>query len=355
VGFWDWLFPPRRDRGLCTQGPGPTSSTEDSSSCTTATLEAEAPIVPVRPTNDPRWWQPRENALIELCPPPRPELTGEATALENLLVDHFDGHDMSLPPMPSVPERVLRRMRDRRCNAAGLAEEIGQDQVVASAVLRAVNSPAFRGIEQITSLPLAVARLGANALRAIMMSQSLHALTFNTKGGNRAFAQSLWRRSVAEAHIMSLLAHRLSLDEDTAFLIGLLHDIGNTVVLRIVSDHERISRWKVDPQVFEYLCYQCHQEFGELVAEAWNLPEQLKAIVSEHHIYPDPEAPDRTERLCLELTDMISALLGYASSANYDLIGSRAAGDLGLSQRNDFPQFLDTLPRHLDEAIDSLE
>ncbi len=246
-------------------------------------------------------------------------------------------------------------MRDRRCNAAGLAEEIGQDQVVASAVLRAVNSPAFRGIEQITSLPLAVARLGANALRAIMMSQSLHALTFNTKGGNRAFAQSLWRRSVAEAHIMSLLAHRLSLDEDTAFLIGLLHDIGNTVVLRIVSDHERISRWKVDPQVFEYLCYQCHQEFGELVAEAWNLPEQLKAIVSEHHIYPDPEAPDRTERLCLELTDMISALLGYASSANYDLIGSRAAGDLGLSQRNDFPQFLDTLPRHLDEAIDSLE
>lgn len=187
-----------------------------------------------------------------------------------------------------------------------------------------------------------------------MMSESLRAATFIVKNGNREFARAIWLQSLASACVMRSLSAYTDLDPDAAFVSGLLHDVGNVIVLRIVSQHENLMGAKVDSETFEYLCQECHQEFGELVADAWDLPPQLKELIQNHHVYPAEDDALRTERLALLLTDMINQMLGYGPSAAYDLLESRPVRDLGLADDADFIKFLDHLPNEIQHVMSFL-
>ena len=168
-------------------------------------------------------------------------------------------------------------------------------------------------------------------------------------------AQIVWYRALASACTLHGLAELLHRDPEEAFLQGLLHDIGNVVVLRTVAEHESIAHASISLEVFEYLCHECHQEFGELVAEAWKLPEPITAIIADHHRYPAPDDPLRTPRLMILLADMINQMLGYAPPAQYDLLRARPAVDLGLDRHDCYVAFLRGLPAQIEETIHDLQ
>jgi HD-like signal output (HDOD) protein len=296
------------------------------------------------------WWAPEGAAQTDLPAPQRPDLSPGARAVENQLVSHFDGHDLSMPPLPRSAETVLSLLGNRNCDFGRVADEIADDQVLAAVVLRAVNSPMYCAVDRITALKPAVARLGVKALRTLVMHQALRAATFMQSGGDQDLATYVWRRSVMSAHVMRGLAPFCRVEPEQAFLIGLLHDIGNVIVLRIVCGEETIAHERIDLPAFEYLCRITHQEFGELVAEAWKLPEELVSLIRDHHTPPTSDNPLRTERLMLQATEMIVSMIGPGSPAVYDLQNSRPFGQLGLFQQPDFRDFLDRLPADLEDA-----
>ncbi|GAF90107.1 unnamed protein product, partial [marine sediment metagenome] len=263
-------------------------------------------------------------------------------------------HNLTLPPLLHVAERVRPQLGDPKSNLGVVAKDLAEDQVIAAAVLRMANSPLYRGLNKITALQPAVSRLGVRALSTLLMHESLRAAMFFRKGRANELARIVWRGSLASACIMHGLCEFTRLDSEDAFLVGLLHDIGNVVVLRITYAEKGFPQYEIDLDTFEYLCLECHQEFGELLADAWSLPPDLKAIISNHHDSPDPEDPLRTLRLQVQLTDMINAMLGYATPAQYDLLGSRPVRDLGLADRNDFVTYLERLPDEVDETVASL-
>ncbi len=341
MGIWDWLCETFAGRDVYTERDEPA----------VATLE---PPGHKRAADESEWWERDGELLTELEVPPRPRLSDAARAFENSLISQLDGHNLELPQMPRVPEQVLRRLGNPNCNFDRLAECIAEDQVTATAVLRMANSPLYRGVDRIASLNVAIGRLGTKALRVLMMSQSMRAVSAGCKGDDRRRAEMIWLRSRAGAAIMRSLATFVGTDGDEAFLIGLLHDIGNVIVVRELREQKRYLKGVVDDEIFEYLCFECHQEFGELIAEAWSLPPKLQALLSDHHRYPEADDPLRTERLLLHLADMICALLGYAPDAPYDLLEARAAQDLGLAAQPNFETFLRELPTQVDEAIDCL-
>ena len=96
------------------------------------------------------------------------------------------------------------------------------------------------------------------------------------------------------------------------------------------------------------------QEFGELIAEAWDLPPRLKELIQNHHVYPAADDPYREERLVLMLSDMISQMLGYGPAASYDLLATRPVQDLGLAEDQDFIELLDRLPQEIDHLMSCL-
>jgi HD-like signal output (HDOD) protein len=331
---------------------GPAESPVDSvSTPKLVPFSTETNVALLDPAEVSYWFTPQDASALEPVPMVRPELSHEARTLENMLISQFDGYDMSLPSLPRVPDLVLKQLRDPKCSFPKIAQIISEDQVSAATVLRTVNSPIYCGLHKITSLPQAVARLGINAMKTLMMHQSLRAATFLCGKGNREMAQTFWRRSLAGAYIMRGLSDFARIDPEDALATGLLHDIGNVIVLRVVSEEKTFGLIMPDRDILEYLCYETHQEFGELVAKEWNMAPQLKELIQNHHTYPNPDDPLRTERLLLILSDMISQMLGYAPPALYNLLQSRPVNDLGLADREDFHNFLKDLPGQIDESI----
>lgn len=356
VGLWDWLF------GGFSEGSKSASGVRgvkpevacESADLAVAVAEREDGPADLTEQEEAPWWAPRGATLTDLPEPPRPEMTTEARALENLLVSHFDGHDLTLPPLLHVAETLMPKLADPNCDLAVVANGLSEDQVIAAAVLRMANSPLYRGLNKISALRAAVTRLGTRALRMLLMHESLRAATFFQKRGDNELARSVWRRALASAVVMRELAAMTKTDPDEAFLTGLLHNIGNVIVLRIALGSQPGSRYRIDADTFEYLCHESHQEFGELVAKTWRLPAGLTAIIADHHTYPRVDDALRITRLQVRITDMINALLGYAPYAPINLLESNAVRDLDLCARGNFRTFLERLPEDVAETVRAL-
>lgn len=350
VGLWDliwgWLTDPSPKAGH--GAPAPDGGH-------TATMTDDAPEENAdEAAGEPPWYRPNDAVYTTLYHYPRPTLSSEALALENALAHQLDGHDLTLPPLPRVAEKVLKDLRSRKSSFNQIARHVAEDQVIAGAVLRMANSPLYRGRDKIQSLQPAVVRLGTNSIKTLMMHQSLRAVSAGFKGRTAHYAAAVWLNSQASAFVMRQLAPLRGIDVDDAFMIGLLHDIGNVVVLRQAAQHTKIADLQISQEEFDYICHECHQEFGELIADAWALPEHLKTIISTHHTYPEPDNPLRTEILLIHACDMICALLGYGPPQPYDLLESRAVADLGLDDNRDFLDVLEVLPGEVDDLLDAL-
>ncbi len=301
-----------------------------------------------------RWWDPAEATLVEPPEVERPEMPTEARAVESLLVSQLDGHDLRIPPLAGSAERVLQRLRDRKASLTEVAEVIAEDQVVATAVMRMANSPLYRGSQKITALNPAVVRLGATAIKTLMLQESLRVATFSRRGAASELGDMLWQRSVASAWIAHGLSAFTDVDPDDMFLLGLVQDIGNVMVLQTVEQWEPTVGYQLALEEFEYLCSAYHERFGGLIAANWSLPGQLQEIIRDHHGTPDVDDPSRAHRLLLQLTDMINGMIGYAPPRAYKLLETRPVRDLGLRDRSDFLTFLEGLPDQVEQSICSV-
>lgn len=318
--------------------------------------DVRAPAFDASSTEQPRaWWTADEGAPTEYVAPARPGFCAEARAFEQRLISHFDGHDLNIPPLAQAAERVLRRLRDPKCGMDDVANDLADDQVSAAEVLRIANSALYRGVNKITSLQAAVTRLGVGALRTLMLHQSMKAAAFPKNADAHELARALWRRSLASACTMRELARLLALDVEDAFVTGLLHDIGGVLTLRIAFEPKSGKLDWLDDEAFEYLRHESHQEFGELIAQHWQLPPTLAALIANHHDAPDADDPLRVQRWMLIFAEMVNQTLGYAPGQRYDLKGSQAARALGLAQHPGFAHMLDALPRKIEENAASLE
>ena len=356
MGFFDWIFgTSTADMSPDAVAPGRVGPRNDGQTAT-AVAQADAAQT-VTDTEETRpWWDLEDATLTEQVEPLRPELSADARALENLLISHFDGHNLTLPPLLAAAERVLPLLTRRDYSVKQVAKALAEDQVIAAAVLRMANSPLYRGVNKITAMIPAIGRLGARALRMLLLHESMRAASFTSRSGMKELAQSIWRRSMASACTMRGLAELTGTDKENAFLAGLLHDIGYVVVLRVTHEYCQNARYDIDLNfpTFEYLGFECHQEFGELVAESWSLADEMKAILTSHHTYPEGDDPYRTVRLQLHLADMIVSLLGYADYRPYDLLHSRPVQDLNLTHNANFIVFLKHLPVQVEEMVSAL-
>lgn len=343
MGLWDWVM----DKLTSVGGGNAPASAE---LATTGVETAVAECAPEDTSTQPRWWEADHLVLTELQPIVRPNLSAEMLALENLIVSYFDGHDLNLPTMPRVPEQVLRELSSPNYSIRKVGAEISGDPVTSAAVLRLANSPLYRGMNKIAAVEPAIVRVGTGAIRALMLHQTLAVLTRAERKASQRLADILSLRAVASGATMRELAVLMRMDVDEAFMIGLLHDIGAVMVLRIIN-RQRPYVGRVDLDAFEYLAHMAHQEFGELLGSAWNLPDKFTHLLADHHRYPEPGDPLRHERLMLQLSDMIGGVLGFAPEAPYDVRNAQPALDLGLTDRGEYVDMLAALPDRVEDAL----
>ena len=187
---------------------------------------------------------------------------------------------LELPMLPQVAGEVMALCNSEAADAAGLSQLLHRDQALATSVLRVANSPAYMAAVPIASLQQAVSRLGMRQVSEIAVTVSVRANLFQV-GADRELIQALWRHSVAAGFYAREIARTRRRSVETAFLCGLLHDVGKPVLLANLQSLREEGPW--DRPTVDAVLDRFHTQAGKVLADGWKLPPQISEAILYHH------------------------------------------------------------------------
>jgi putative nucleotidyltransferase with HDIG domain len=229
-----------------------------------------------------------------------------------------EGH-IELPVLPRIADEV-KQLIDRDADASTLVRALEREPSVAAALLKYANAAIYAGLRDVRDLQQAVMRLGLSSVRETVVSLSAGAVFKNPLPGHEALYETIWLHSLTTAIAARRLAGYVSVPKETAFLAGLLHDIGRVVVLRgIVTLRER------DPQGFHVPDHTVaeftdalHCSIGEALCEAWNIPADLREAIARHHDVALSEPKDALAAV-VQVADLMAAKVGASLHPDPDI------------------------------------
>jgi putative nucleotidyltransferase with HDIG domain len=226
---------------------------------------------------------------------------------------------IELPVLPEVAQRVFLERPDADMRV--VAETVRRDPTFAAHLLRIANSPAYAARSPITSLQQAVSRLGTRALREIAILVACKARAFQVKG-HEPLVRAIFEHSLATALYAREVARLRRLDVESAFLGGLLHDVGRPLVIQCVADFATQHREPLLSETeVDSVATVLHEEVGSAIIAAWNLPESVGRAVRFHH--------EGTDEAGVELVSLVRVAdhLAHTSSDAEDAGGDAGIGD----------------------------
>ena len=223
---------------------------------------------------------------------------------------------VDLPVMPRIAATVMREVASQLSNADRLARLISSDEALAGRIMRVSNSTFYRRKLPTTTLQRAVVQLGRNMVRDLVVSLSSQSMYRNSD----PLSERLWQHSIATGLACGLVAEQSRrVEKDEAFIVGLLHDVGKTVLMandeaayrEVVA---RMAKEGVDSWVAEEEAFGCHHAaVGGVMLMQWELPmQQVNAILWHHHLDDLNLVPDTGRDLAcvVHIADMLTNHLG---------------------------------------------
>lgn len=149
----------------------------------------------------------------------------------------------SLPSVPAVAARIHDAMSSPNWSMRTIATIIKSDLGTTTYLLQVANSSLYVGAAPARQVEQAIARLGINTTRHLVMAHAVRS-TFVTRSTLlTALMQRTWRSSTRLAALCGVLAkHCSNLRPESATLAGLLQDIGVLPILNVLNRyHEQLS------------------------------------------------------------------------------------------------------------------
>ena len=186
--------------------------------------------------------------------------------------------------------------------------------------MRVSNSTFYRRKLPTTTIQRAVVQLGRTMVRDLVVSLSSQSMYRKAD----ALSERLWEHAVATGLACGLIAEQCrKAEKDEAFIVGLLHDVGKTVLM--VNDEAkfrevvaRMAKEGIDSWVAEEEAFGCHHAaVGGVMLMQWELPmHQVNAILWHHHLDDLDAVPESGRELScvVHLADMITNHLGVNST-----------------------------------------
>lgn len=221
--------------------------------------------------------------------------------LERELVKRLKTGRAALPVLPAVAQSAIRLANDPDARITDLAGLVDTDPPIAARFMSVANSVIyFRGWVT-SSTQSAIVRLGLASTRDLLF-QVVYA---STSGGLKKYhthVQASFRRSVTAAHAARVISRELSIGSEYDYMSGLLHDIGESRIYRILDGLKAPST----PALVAALVRKYHESAGAEVAMAWKLPTEIVDACAAHH---DPAAAASPHVRLVMIADCVVAAL----------------------------------------------
>jgi HD-like signal output (HDOD) protein len=196
-----------------------------------------------------------------------------------------------VPVFPQTALRTLSLMRDPRASLADVVRAASLDPAIAGLVMRLGNSALFGSRPRVSTLSLAIGRLGFATSQKAITAAALHPVFDSPK------LQEAWQHSLQVADLSEQLAcHGRAIDPAEAYLAGLVHDVGRIALLSMpLYDSARLQglmHGGCPPVYAENLLLRTdHAALGARIASLWRLPEPMVSAIRQHHRPEKAESP----------------------------------------------------------------
>ena len=202
----------------------------------------------------------------------------------------------ALPSLPSLYTELVQTLESEESSLQTVGEIIAKDIGLTAKVLKLVNSSFFSLQQRVASPAKAVSLLGLDLVKTIVLTSG----TFDRFSQLRFPGFSidrLWDHAAGVAGYAKCIAQQINLDRnavETAFMAGLLHDIGKLLVAAHLPDQfrrvlEKMRKEKTSMiQAEGEILGTSHAAIGAYLLGLWGLPESIITAAAYHHAPGNP-------------------------------------------------------------------
>ena len=250
----------------------------------------------------------------------------------------------NLPTLPGIVIKLSKMAEDPDTTTDQMGKVISKDHILASKLLKLVNSAFYGFPQRISSISSAIILLGFNVIKSLIISASIFEFMEDQD-------LELWEHSLGCAVVSSVLAKRLGVSEpEEISTAGLIHDIGKVAIkMELPGEFEKIhglvrKRGISTLEAEREILGLDHAEVGGWLTKSWNLPTKLIEPIVCHH---DPRT-SKNEQIASSIVHFSDIVIrgwgyGHADDIWVPPLNKRAWTILGL------------VPEDLDQIIEEVE
>lgn len=204
------------------------------------------------------------------------------------LKDQIVGGQLQLPGMPDIVQRIQRAINNPDLNTADVAKIIQTDIPLSGRIIQVANSPLYQGVSPVEHCQGAVTRLGMKAVRNLVTSFAVRGLYLNKNNATRKYFEALWKHAVKISAISFTLARITpGFDPERAMLAGLVHDIGELLILQYAESNKALLENKA---LLNKFIQRFKHKLGAIILKQWRFENDLILVALEsENWYRDSE------------------------------------------------------------------
>ncbi len=139
----------------------------------------------------------------------------------------FVSGQFNIPALPTIALKVKQAVQDPNMDMAKLGAVVSLDPPFTAFLINIANSPLFRGVATIDSLPNAIGRIGLESTRNSAMIFAVRSLLRTRDPLCKKLLTLAWTQSRQVAALSFVIAqHTKSVDPNRALIAGMFHNVG---------------------------------------------------------------------------------------------------------------------------------
>ncbi len=218
-----------------------------------------------------------------------------SSELKSILLKRIAADQLVVPTMAAVVGKAQEVLRDGDAGAAKRGPEVlEKDPFLAARALRLAAGTKSTASKKAT-LGDAATKLGARGLKGLFIEATAQKVYVSRDAEIANALRRIWEHSVAVGtlarDVLALSGHA---DSEAAYLSGLLHDVGKTVVASILLEAERqttelYNRGWIPCSEWVDVINRTHRSIALALAEKWQLPESVVKCLQENLDYDNAD------------------------------------------------------------------
>ena len=267
------------------------------------------------------------------------------------ITSRFKSGEIVLPSLPKITNK-FRELVDKGADLKEIAELLRTDTSISAKLISVSNSPYYRGVDENLTLDQAIGRLGLKTTRQyvdVICNRNLY--DKNTSKKYLLITEKLWTHSLTCAYASQTIVQTLGLVlKEDAFTLGLFHDIGKLILIRIINEFEEKGKFGGEAPQEELLdtLEKLHGSFGAALLKRWRFSGIYQNVALSHDSQIGSEGKSK-ELLVINFANLLVKSMGYFIQDNpgsTDLEGTDSNAILNLD-----PEKIETIKGEVKDQL----